>query len=102
LRHQWWWGWARTVAAGERLFVDYAGDGVPVVIDRLIGEIRKAQIFVAVLGVRHISLILHIYLAKRELYPPFLPPWGNLTAGHRPAPAQSGRRRVSHKNHGAK
>ena len=36
--------------AGERLFVDYAGDGVPVVIDRLTGEIRMAQIFVAVLG----------------------------------------------------
>jgi transposase len=36
--------------AGERLFVDYAGDGVPVVVDRLTGEIRKAQIFVAVLG----------------------------------------------------
>ena len=36
--------------AGERLFVDYAGDGVPVVIDRLTGEIRNAQIFVAVLG----------------------------------------------------
>src|SRR6202011_6087914 len=34
----------------ERLFVDYAGDGVPVVIDRLTGEIRKAQIFAAVLG----------------------------------------------------
>src|SRR6202040_3785382 len=34
----------------QRLFVDYAGDGVPVVIDRLTGEIRKAQIFVAVLG----------------------------------------------------
>ncbi len=38
-------------AAGERLFVDYAGDGVPVVVDRRTGEIRKAQIFVAVLGV---------------------------------------------------
>jgi transposase len=37
-------------AAGEKLFVDYAGDGVPVVIDRLTGEIGKAQIFVAVLG----------------------------------------------------
>ena len=36
--------------AGERLFVDYAGDGVPVVVDRLTGEIRMAQIFVAVLG----------------------------------------------------
>ena len=40
----------QTHAAGERLFVDYAGDGVPVVIDRLTGELRKAQIFVAVLG----------------------------------------------------
>jgi transposase len=37
-------------AAGDKLFVDYAGDGVPVVIDRLTGEWRAAQIFVAVLG----------------------------------------------------
>jgi transposase len=37
-------------AAGEKLFVDYAGDGVPVVVDRLTGELRNAQIFVAVLG----------------------------------------------------
>jgi transposase len=36
-------------AAGDKLFVDYAGDGVPVV-DRLTGEIRQAQIFVAVMG----------------------------------------------------
>jgi len=40
----------QTHAAGERLFVDYAGDGVPVVIYRPTGELRKAQIFVAVLG----------------------------------------------------
>jgi transposase len=40
----------QTHAAGEKLFVDYAGDGVPVVVDRLTGEIRMAQIFVAVLG----------------------------------------------------
>jgi transposase len=40
----------QTHAAGGRLFVDYAGDGVPVVVDRLSGEIRMAQIFVAVLG----------------------------------------------------
>jgi DNA replication protein DnaC len=40
----------QTHAAGERLFVDYAGDGVPVVIDRLTGEVRMAPIFVAVLG----------------------------------------------------
>ena len=37
-------------AAGDKLFVDYAGDRVPVVIDRLTGETRPAQIFVAVLG----------------------------------------------------
>ncbi len=35
--------------AGEKLFVDYAGQTVPV-IDRLTGEIRQTQIFVAVLG----------------------------------------------------
>ena len=35
--------------AGEKLFVDYAGQTVPVV-DRMTGEIREAQIFVAVLG----------------------------------------------------
>lgn len=35
--------------AGEKLFVDYAGPTVPVV-DRGTGEIRAAQIFVAVLG----------------------------------------------------
>jgi transposase len=37
-------------AAGDKLFVDYAGDGVPVVVDHLTGEHRTAQIFVAVLG----------------------------------------------------
>lgn len=36
--------------AGDKLFVDYAGDTVPVVIDRLTGELRAAHIFVAVLG----------------------------------------------------
>jgi transposase len=36
-------------AGGDKLFVDYAGDGVPVV-DRATGEIRHAQIFVAVMG----------------------------------------------------
>ncbi|MCP5188091.1 MAG: IS21 family transposase [Pseudomonadales bacterium] len=35
--------------AGEKLFVDYAGQTVPI-IDRLSGEIREAQVFVAVLG----------------------------------------------------
>ena len=35
--------------AGERLFVDYAGQTVPV-IDAATGEVRQAQIFVAALG----------------------------------------------------
>ena len=34
---------------GEKLFIDYAGDKVPV-IDRQTGEIRDAHIFVAVMG----------------------------------------------------
>ena len=37
-------------AGGEKLFVDYAGDTVPVIVERLSGEIRPAQIFVAVMG----------------------------------------------------
>src|ERR1700682_2079830 len=40
----------QTHAGGDKLFVDYAGDTVPVIIDRLTGKIRPAQIFVAVLG----------------------------------------------------
>ena len=39
----------QTHRAGEKLFVDYAGYSVPVV-DRATGELRNAQIFVAVLG----------------------------------------------------
>jgi transposase len=35
--------------AGEKVFVDYAGQSAPVV-DRTTGEIREAQIFIAVLG----------------------------------------------------
>jgi transposase len=40
----------QTHSGGEKLFVDYAGDTVPVIIDRLNGKTRPAQIFVAVLG----------------------------------------------------
>lgn len=36
--------------AGEKLFVDYAGQTIPVVVDRETGETKLAQIFVAVLG----------------------------------------------------
>jgi len=41
---------SREGCRGDKLFVDYAGDRAPVVIDRLTGEIREAWIFVAVLG----------------------------------------------------
>jgi transposase len=40
----------QTHAGGEKLFVDYAGDRAPVIVDRLTGEVRDAWIFVAVLG----------------------------------------------------
>jgi transposase len=40
----------QTHVGGDKLFVDYAGDTVPVIIDRLTGELRQAQIFVAVMG----------------------------------------------------
>lgn len=49
-------------AAGDKLFVDYAGDGVPVVIDRLTGERRTAQIFVAVTQ-RYAALMGHYGMA---------------------------------------
>lgn len=39
----------QTHIAGEKLFVDYSGDTVPL-IDALTGEITQAQIFVATLG----------------------------------------------------
>ncbi len=39
----------QTHCAGEKLFVDYAGQTVPVV-DPATGELRQAQVFVAVLG----------------------------------------------------
>jgi transposase len=45
----------QTHGAGEKLFVDYAGDTVPVVIDRLTGKTRAAHLFVAVLGASSLS-----------------------------------------------
>jgi transposase len=40
----------QTHAGGDKLFVDYAGDTVPVIVDRLTGKTQPAQIFAAVLG----------------------------------------------------
>lgn len=36
--------------AGEKCFVDYAGMKVPVIVNQITGEIKEAEIFVAVLG----------------------------------------------------
>lgn len=40
----------QTYRAGEKVFVDYSGTTVPVLVNRLTGEIAQAEIFVAVLG----------------------------------------------------
>lgn len=40
-------------AAGDKVFVDYSGKKIPIV-DRKTGEIREAEIFVAVLGELHL------------------------------------------------
>src|SRR6202007_635189 len=51
-------GWASRLSVtmrqahigGDKLFVDYAGDTVPVIVDRLTGQGRPGQVFVAVMG----------------------------------------------------
>src|SRR5712691_8040693 len=58
-------GWAsrisvtmrQTHVGGDKLFVDYAGDTVPVIVDRLTGEMRQAQIFVAVMGASNFTCV---------------------------------------------
>ena len=47
----------QTHVGGDKLFVDYAGDTVPVIIDRPTGEVRQAQIFVAVLGASNFTYV---------------------------------------------
>jgi hypothetical protein len=41
----------QTYLGGGKLFVDYAGDTMPVIVDRLAVEVREAQIFVTVVRV---------------------------------------------------
>lgn len=53
--------------AGERVFVDYAGQTMPVV-DPATGEVRAAQIFVAALGASH-------YLYVEATWTQSLPDW---------------------------
>ena len=47
----------QTHVGGDKLFVDYAGDTVPVIIDRLTGEVRAVQIFVAVMGASNFTYV---------------------------------------------
>ena len=47
----------QTHVGGDKLFIDYAGDTVPVIIDRLTGEVRQAQIFVAVMGASNFTYV---------------------------------------------
>src|ERR1700722_1800442 len=47
----------QTHVGGDKLFVDYAGDTVPVIVDRLTGEVRQAQIFVAVMGASNFTCV---------------------------------------------
>jgi transposase len=60
--------------AGEKLFVDYAGQAVPV-IDRVTGEVRGARIIVAVLGASN-------YTYAEATWPQGLPDW---IGSHQPA-----------------
>ena len=46
----------QTHAAGEKLFVDFAGDTMPV-FDAITGELREAKIFVAVLGASNYTYV---------------------------------------------
>lgn len=57
--------------AGEKVFVDYAGQSISVV-DTATGEIREAQLFVAALGASH-------YLYAEATWTQSLPDW---TASH--------------------
>ena len=47
----------QTHVGGDKLFVAYAGDTVPVIIGRLSGERRQAQIFVAVMGASNFTYV---------------------------------------------
>ena len=48
----------QTHLGGEKLFVDYAGDTVPVIVDRHTGETRQAHLFVAAMGASSLGFAL--------------------------------------------
>jgi transposase len=69
----------QTHTAGEKLFVDFAGDTVPV-FDGLAGEVRATKIFVAVMGASNIrpSSVQRgaARLDRRPCRCAYLPGWG--------------------------
>ncbi|MFP1133377.1 IS21 family transposase, partial [Asticcacaulis sp. W401b] len=48
----------QTHLGGDKMFVDYAGDTVPVIVDRRAGKVQEAHLFVAVLGGSSLSFAL--------------------------------------------
>jgi transposase len=58
----------QTHVGGDKLFVDYAGDTVPVIVDRLTGEVRQAQIFVAVMGASNFTYAEAISPTPRQCH----------------------------------
>lgn len=46
----------QTHRAGEKMFVDFSGDGIPI-HDRESGEVRKATLFVGVLGASNLTFV---------------------------------------------
>ncbi|MDE2488119.1 MAG: IS21 family transposase [Alphaproteobacteria bacterium] len=58
----------QTHLGGDKLFVDYAGDTVPVIVDRRRGETRGAHIFVAVMGASSLTFAYASWTEK-------LPDW---------------------------
>lgn len=58
----------QTHLGGDKLFIDYAGDKIPVLVDRRTGKTRDAHIFVAVMGASSLSFACATWTEK-------LPDW---------------------------
>ena len=59
--------------AGEKLFVDFSGTTLPIV-DRRTGEIRQAEIFVAVMGASNYTFAMALKSQQVEDWPLPVPP----------------------------
>jgi transposase len=55
----------QTHLAGDKLFVDYAGDKLGVMVDRRTGEMRDTHIFVAVMGASSLSFACATWEVRR-------------------------------------